>query len=109
MEVLVAFVIMSIVLSALLAGQARTFGATTQTRADLLAYDLALSTIDLIGLERPFETGTTTVQNEDWTVVATVSESRVTSDGVLFYRVQVEVLGPNGRRLATAVSFKGHP
>ena len=72
-EVLIAFVIMTLVLSALIPGQAALLGRTSAMEDRLLAHDYALSYAARLGQDIPFEIGTTTQTYRNWRINTTIA------------------------------------
>ncbi|WP_284165979.1 hypothetical protein [Frigidibacter sp. SD6-1] len=73
-EVLLAFVIMSLVLAVLLPGQAQLMRRTYDTETRLLAADFAVSRLSSLQLSRSLAPGRATKEYRDWIVVENVEE-----------------------------------
>ena len=108
LEVLIAFVVMTLVLGALLPGQARLLARTGDAEARLLATDLALSVSDLVGLERPLTEERVATREGDWTVETLVSRVRG-QGGTDLLSVGVRVLAASGQELASIETLKAAP
>lgn len=103
-EVLIAFTIMSIVLVALIPGQARLLGRATEGAQNSLAMDYALSRSAELGITSPIQLGTTSDPYRNWTVAqATQPVERVENGQIV--ETTIEVLGSNGRVLAQLTSL----
>ncbi|RLJ60747.1 prepilin-type N-terminal cleavage/methylation domain-containing protein [Litoreibacter meonggei] len=68
-EVLVAFTILSLVLVALIPGQARLLGRAADAEQQALAFDYALSKASELTVLEPLEVGTVETTYRNWTVV----------------------------------------
>ncbi len=104
-EVLVAFAIMALVLSALLPGQGRLLARATSGDNAVLAHDFALSRLAVLTVAEPLTPGTTTTDDGKWRAIQTVIVADTTEDTTT-YDVIVIVQDENGRELARAVTQK---
>lgn len=108
-EVLVAFALMTLVLGALLPGQARLLTRADQAESRILAQDLAFSAIDLVGLEQPLRMGRTTRDIDGWTVETTVANAGDVLGQIPLARVDVRILDATGRERASARALRPLP
>lgn len=92
LEVLVAFAIMALVLSALIPGQVGLLQRATQSGERVLAQDYALSRLAGLGLSEPFPSGTQEARYGNWRVIEAVE---VKAPGI----IQVSVTVYSGPRL----------
>jgi len=74
-EVLIAFTIMTIVLAALLPGQARLMTRANDADTRLLAFDYALSHMASLGISTPITDGVVQSSYRDWIVVTSTQRS----------------------------------
>ena len=81
-EVLIAFTIMTIVLAALIPGQARLMTRANDADTRLLAYDYALSHMASLGISRPIANGVVQSSYRDWIVVTSTQRSSDTQSNV---------------------------
>ncbi|MDA8747771.1 prepilin-type N-terminal cleavage/methylation domain-containing protein, partial [Litoreibacter sp.] len=70
-EVLIAFAVLSLVLVALIPGQAQLLSRATQSEQQSLAMDYALSRAALLGVTHSLNKGQVHEQYREWTIVET--------------------------------------
>ncbi|MDO6591939.1 hypothetical protein DS901_02505 [Loktanella sp. D2R18] len=104
LEVLIAFVILTLVLAALLPGQARLLGRATVQEQQLLAHDYALSQVAAIGTSTPPDIGTTENTYRNWDITTTIAPSESLGDPTTFIAIEVRVHNSRSQLLATAHS-----
>lgn len=109
LEVLIAFAVMALVLSALIPGQARLLGRTNTAKEELLAYDYALSRLSEIGIATPIAIGATDYVYNDWTVVITTDQTTSPDPNVPLVMITTTIAHSSGRTLATAKTVKAFP
>ncbi|MCW3783538.1 type IV pilus modification PilV family protein [Defluviimonas salinarum] len=101
LEVLVAFAIMSMVLAALLPAQSRLLQRSRSADEGLLAQELALSRLAEVGVAIPDPAGVREVPYRRW-ILREVTVREGLGDGEPdMIRLRVDVLGPDGRLLAS--------
>ncbi len=100
-EVLIAFAIMALVLSALLPGQARLLTRASRGGDAVLAYDFARSRLAVLATEQPLEAGETVLEDGDWRAIQTVGFGE-SSSGAQSVEIMVTVVDAAGREMATA-------
>lgn len=103
-EVLVAFTIMALVLSALLPGQARLLARATNGEDAVLAHDLALSRLATLSVGAPVVAGQSTTEHGTWQSVETIATGE-TIDGLTEYVITVRILAADGREIAQATTL----
>lgn len=101
-EVLIAFAIMSLVLSALLPGQTRLLERVQSADEQVLATDYAISLADLAVVTPPTQWRNATYDYRDWQV-----EQLVRQDVEGRPRISIRILSQHGGELATIESL-GH-
>lgn len=104
-EVLVAFAIMALVLSALLPGQARLLARATSGDDTVLAYDLALSRLATRAVIGPWVVGETTKNHGTWRSVEQISSGE-TIGSATRYDLTVIILNADGREIARASTLR---
>jgi prepilin-type N-terminal cleavage/methylation domain-containing protein len=82
-EVLVAFAIMSMVLTALIPGQARLLGRASDADQSALAFEYALSVGATLGVSTPLQLGSDTWRYRDWQIEHTTTQLKVIETGAL--------------------------
>jgi prepilin-type N-terminal cleavage/methylation domain-containing protein len=98
-EVLIAFTIMSMVLVALIPGQARLLGRATEADQRALAFDYALSRALELGVTEPLRIGSEIEQYREWDITLnTMLVERVTQGDIV--ETHVEIRLRDGRPLA---------
>lgn len=103
-EVLVAFAVMSLVLVALIPGQARLLARATEGSLNALAYDFALSKAAELGVTSPLEIGSNVGQYQDWTIVQTTKPIGAVLDGQLV-ETTIDVRDANGQQIALVTAI----
>ncbi|NSX56918.1 type IV pilus modification PilV family protein [Parasulfitobacter algicola] len=109
LEVLIAFAVMSLVLAALLPGQAKLLSRTTEADRRLLAQDYALSRLDQIGITTPLEIGQMTQNYRNWTVEEVITEHPTRDNAIQLLQVRVIISAQGGNVLATVDSIRPAP
>jgi len=95
-EVLIAFVIVTLVLSALIPGQAMLLQRTVAQADRTLAFDYALSQAAHLGVTRPLAVGQTSETYRDWHVTTDIVPAAAASG----FDVSITVFSASGARLA---------
>lgn len=103
LEVLIAFTIMTIVLAALIPGQARLLARANNADTQLLAYDFALSHMATLGISTPIANGTTQSTYRDWIVVTSIQRTSET-----LFNITITVENTQGAVLASLSQPKPH-
>ena len=103
-EVLVAFTIMALVLSALLPGLARLLARATSGEDAVLAHDLALSRLATLAVEEPLVAGQSTTEHGTWQSIEIITAGE-TIDGLTGYNITVRILAVDGREIAHATTL----
>ncbi|WP_208353092.1 type IV pilus modification PilV family protein [Pseudaestuariivita rosea] len=109
LEVLIAFAVMSLVLAALLPGQAKLLSRTVEADQRLLAQDYALSRLDQIGITTSLEIGQLTQTYRSWTVEEVITELPVQDDAIPLLQIRVTISTNDGTVLATVDSIRPTP
>lgn len=104
LEVLIAFVILTLVLAALLPGQARLLDRASIQEQQLLAHDYALSLVATIGTSTPPDIGTTDSTYRNWNITTTIAPSEILGDAARVIALEISVHDNRRRLLATAYS-----
>lgn len=99
-EVLIAFTIMSMVLAALLPGQAKLLARAYENEARILAFDLAQSTLARLDELGEVTIGQTSFQNGQFRVTQGVLPSASRTDSLQILDVTIAVEDVDGRVLA---------
>lgn len=107
-EVLVAFAIMALVLSALLPGQARLLMRATSSDDAVLGHDLALSRLATRSVVGPWVAGETTTAHGAWQSVEQITSGE-TIGSVTRYDLTVTILNADGREIARATTLRYLP
>lgn len=99
-EILIAFTIMTVVLAAIIPGQARLLGRTVTEESRLLAQDYAFSLISELELEEPPEVSSEQRAYRQWTVVTDIRP--VSADVFVkpVVSISVRILSLTGTELA---------
>lgn len=103
-EVLIAFVIMAMVLTALIPGQARLLLRASEANGAVLAQDLAASRMAHWGMSTPLEVGETLTVHGEWDVIETITPA---GDGLV--TIDVQVLSARGSMLASLATTRVLP
>ena len=101
-EVLIAFAIMTMVLSVMLPGQAQLVKRAKEQDQLLLAHDYALSRLAHIGISEPIDLGRWEETYRDWEVQISVEQ------GDPFQVLEVSVFNKNGAQLAAVSTVRAH-
>lgn len=109
LEVLIAFAVMALVLSALIPGQARLLERTNTAKVELLAYDYALSRLSELGISVPVEVDITQDTYQDWTILITTEPTSSPDPDVPLVMVTAVISTNADRALATAKTVKVLP
>ncbi len=104
LEVLIAFVILTLVLAALLPGQARLLDRATIQEQQLLAHDYALSQLAKIGTATPLTVGATESTYRNWQITTAIVPAASADSSAGFLTVEIQVHDNRSRILATANS-----
>lgn len=99
-EVLIAFTIMSLVLSALLPGQAKLLSQALESESALLAHDVALSRLARLGTSEELTSGQMILEDGPWRIVQRVLQSANSSVDLDVFDIVIAVEDANQRELA---------
>lgn len=105
-EVMIAFAILSLVLSILVPGQTKLLSRATQVDQQLLALDFAYSRLDKLRVIAPLSLGQTTYEYRDWRIHQTVSRSLDLTDAtasVVF--VKLDIMSKSGKSIAEIQTY----
>jgi len=104
-EVLIAFVIMSLVLAALIPGQARLLGRAAVQEQQLLAHDFALSRLALldVGVLAP---GTQQDLYREWQVTTIIAQGGPIGADIGAFTVSITINDLQGQQLAQVTTLK---
>ncbi|WP_457645936.1 prepilin-type N-terminal cleavage/methylation domain-containing protein [Profundibacter sp.] len=106
-EVLIAFAILTLVLTALIPGQARLLARVQKQDDSFLAQDYAFSRMAQIGVVTPLAEGTTNETYRDWRIVETMAETRLDEPDIPLYKISIDVLSQSGNTLAHVETLRG--
>lgn len=106
LEVLIAFAIMSLVLSAVIPGQAKVLSRASDKDDAVLAYDYALSKIAAVGYDVPLEVGAVQSEYRDWLVEMTQEPIEGPELAIELLRIEVVVKNRSGRQIAIADALR---
>jgi type II secretory pathway pseudopilin PulG len=101
LEVLLAFVIMTVVLAALIPGQAQLLNRASLQEDRLLAFDYALSRAARLGIETPLEIGASEEIYRDWLITTNISEGDTAELNVDTLHIEITVNQAGSGHLAT--------
>lgn len=99
-EVLIAFAILTMVLSALIPGQAKLLSRVNQQDHKFLALDYAYSRMALIGVTETIASGTSTDNYRNWHISQDVSESVLDGSDTRLFKIMIDVQYQGGETLA---------
>lgn len=109
-EVMIAFVIMTLVLGALIPGQAQLLRRAAVQEDQLLAQDYALSRAAALGVEFPLVIGITRDSYKDWQISTDVSQASIIGiETIAAFAVTITVDDQQGQRLATIETLRTAP
>jgi len=109
-EVLIAFAVMTMVLTALLPRQAGLFSRVAQVDERQLAQDFAYSRLDRLGVSDPLQPGITVQAYRDWRLTQTVTETVLPgASEITAVRILIEIASRSGARLARAETLRAVP
>lgn len=108
-EVLVAFVIMSLVLAALIPGQSSLLSRATAQEDQILAMDFAHSVLAEFGVSRDIVPGAGTERYRDWVVEVDTRAGLSVHDFVTATVIRVTIRTTDGQELATAEAARFLP
>ena len=109
-EVLIAFAILTIVLSALIPGQARLMSRISQQDDIFLAQDYAYSRLARIGIVTPLEQGQFQDRYRDWVITEKISETQLDDiPAIRLFRISVQIFSRNGKLLVSSESLRVVP
>ncbi len=101
LEVLIAFAVMSLVLSAVVPNQALLLSLASDQEQKVLALDFAVSISERLGIDAPIKLGVSETTYGDWRV-QTIVESYGASDYLPdLAQAHITISGADGRLLAT--------
>lgn len=103
-EVLIAFAIMSLVLVALLPGQARLLTRATESSQNALALEYALSKAAELGVTRPLRIGSLSEPYRDWSISQN-TRALEQADGGQIVETEIIVTSSVGRTIARVTSL----
>jgi type II secretory pathway pseudopilin PulG len=101
LEVLLAFVIMTVLLAALLPGQAQLLNRASLQEGRLLAFDYALSRAASLGIATPLEIRASEEIYRDWLITTDISEGDTIGPDVDTLHIEITVNQVGGGHLAT--------
>lgn len=99
-EVLLAFTIMSLVLSALLPGQARLLARANDSEASLIAHDYALSRLAHLGTSEPLVAGSSVFQDGELQILQSVTEQADVVTSASTFNILIVVQTAEGKEVA---------
>lgn len=99
-EVLIAFTVMSLVLAAIIPGQAKFIRRNDMLIDGNLAYDFALSQLAKLGISEPINPGEKHWEYRDWIVSESITENRVSPLGAPIFYINISVKTPNNKTIA---------
>lgn len=99
-EVLIAFAILTMVLSALIPGQAKLLSRVNQQDEKFLAQDYAYSRMAQVGVTGAVTSGASTDSYRDWHIVQDVSETVLEGSDVRLFKITIDVQSKGGETLA---------
>lgn len=105
-EVLIAFVIMTMVLAALIPGQARLLGSAGVQEERLLAHDYALSRITQMGVTEALVPGVFQDSYRNWQINTKVATGQATVSSLETMIITVTISDAKGRTLASVESLQ---
>ena len=108
-EVLIAFAIMTMVLTALIPGQARLLSRVAKQDDRFLAQDYAYSRMAEIGITSPLEEGTLTDKYRDWLIAEEISETSIDSIDTRLFLISIKVRNRDGTLLTDAQTLRVVP
>ena len=107
-EVLIAFAVMALVLTAILPGQTRLLSRAASKEHRLLAMDWSASHIEALGLTDPIPLGLQTAEWNDWTLELLV-EQAPGQEIESVYSVRATVLDGQNNLLTETETIRGMP
>lgn len=107
LEVLVAFVIMTMVLITLVPGQARLLGRAKVAQERVLAYDYAVSVMEEAALLGRSSAMSQAHEHRSWQVSTRLEPLAPVDDAPAQTRISVEIRASNGALLAQTQSLAG--
>lgn len=105
-EVLIAFAILTTVLSALIPGQARLLARVTEQDNKFLAQDYAYSRMAQIGITDRMETGHKMDSYRTWNIAEEISQITLDDSDIELLKVIIEVQSASGAILARVESLR---
>ena len=108
-EVLIAFVIMTLVLAALIPGQAALLSRATVLEEQVLAHDYALSRAARLGVDTPLVAGTARETYRDWQIDTEIIEGGMIRSEVETLVATITVTDLGGRQLASYQTLRVTP
>lgn len=108
-EVLIAFAIMTMVLTVLIPGQARLLSRVTGQDDRFLAQDYAYSRMAKIGVVAPIEEGTQTDNYRNWQITEDISETTLDDIDIRLFRISIKVHNQDGTLLANVQTLRVIP
>jgi len=108
-EVLIAFVILTLVLSALIPDQAALLRRTTFLQDRLLAHDYALSRAARLGYDLPLEVGVTDDDYRGWQIRTEVQPGDPTTGDIATLLTTITVFAQSGQSLARHETIRTVP
>lgn len=109
LEVLIAFAIMTMVLTALIPGQARLLSRVARQDDQFLVQDYAYSRMAKIGVITPLEEGTQTDSYRSWQIIEEISETVLDGIDIRLFRVSIKVSARDGALLADIQTLRVAP
>ena len=105
-EVLIAFAILTMVLSALIPGQASLLSRVNQQDEKFLAQDYAYSRIALIGVTEAVVSGALTDSYRDWLIVQDISETVLDGSETRLFKIVIDVQSQGSETLARVETLR---
>lgn len=106
LEVLIAFVILTMVLSALIPGQARLLSRIDQQDEKFLAQDYAYSRMAQIGVSETVVSGSSTDRYRNWHIVQNVSETVLDNSDIRLFKIAIDVQTQGGETLTRVETLR---
>ncbi|WP_322892202.1 MULTISPECIES: type IV pilus modification PilV family protein [unclassified Yoonia] len=109
LEVLIAFVILTVILAALIPGQSQLLIRATMQEQQSLAHDYALSRIALLGTAEPLALGIVEDRYRDWSVIIDVQASDMISTVTEIFQITVTIRDMQNRQMAKVKTLRAIP
>lgn len=109
LEVLIAFMILTLVLAALIPGQSQLLMRATMQEQQSLAHDYALSRIALLGTAEPLALGIVEDRYREWSVLINVQASDVIFTATETLQITVTIRNMQNRQMAQVKTLRAIP